>query len=74
MLLTVPFARTALLLALAALATTLMLARFTVLQQQGMTARPEQTVSHAEHTPVSTAHARHASRLRVDASAVTSGG
>jgi hypothetical protein len=70
MLITSLVARTALLLTLTALATALMLVRFTVDQQQGPATLSGQAVSLAGHTPGSTAHERREYRLRLAAAAV----
>lgn len=70
MLVTSPYARTALLLVLAALATALMLARVTAGQRREPATPSGQAVSLAGHTPGSTAHERHAYRLRLAAAAV----
>jgi len=73
-LLTAPFARTALLLVLAALATALMLIRVSASQPQGADAPTSPMVSLASHTPGSAAHERHEYRLRVAQAIAASGG
>jgi hypothetical protein len=73
MLLTSPFARTALVLVLVAFATALMLIRVSVSQQQGTAAPSSPTVSLAGHTPGSTAHERHEYRLSVAQATAASG-
>ena len=74
MLLTTPFARTALLVVLAAFATVLMLIRVSVGQEQGATSPVSPAVSFARHTPGSAAQERHEYRLRVDARAIAASG
>ena len=73
MLLTTPYARTALLLVLAALATALMLIRVSVSQPQGGAALSSPVISLASHTPGSAAHERHEYRLRVAQAAAAAG-
>jgi hypothetical protein len=72
-LLTTPFARTALLLVLAAFATALMVVRINVGQEHGAAAPASPTVSLSSHTPGSTAHERHEYRLRVAQATAASG-
>jgi len=73
MLLTTPFARTTLLLVLAAFAAALMLIRVNAGQQQRAATPSSPTVSFVSHTPGSTAHDRHEYRLRVASTAAASG-
>ena len=74
MLLTTPFARTALLVVLAGVAAALMLIRVNVGQEQGATTPVSPAVSFARHTPGSAAHERHGYRLRVAQGIAASGG
>lgn len=73
MLLTTLYARTALLLVLAAFATSLMVIRVNVGREQAAAAPASPAVSLASHTPGSTAHERYEYRLRVAQATAASG-